>query len=147
MSLGPLEFVVLAFPGEGLATGVQTALERVTKAGDLRVVDALVVTKHGDGAASAAEVADVDELRGVQATYGLSDLETVGLIATDDVDEVAALLEPGTTAVAMLVEHVWARQLAESVAAAGGELVASVHVPRAHADEAMRTRASQDATA
>ena len=147
MSLGPLEFVVLAFPGEGMATGVQTALDRVNKAGDLRVVDALVVTKHGDGAISAAELADADELRSVQATYGLSDLETVGLISTDDVDEVSALLEPGTTAMAMLVEHVWTKDLAGAVAAAGGVLVASAHVPRAHAEEAIRSRASQDATA
>jgi hypothetical protein len=147
MSLGPLEFVVLGFPGQGLASSVQAALERVTKAGDVRVVDALMVKKDPEGGTSAAELADVEELRAVEATYGLPTLETVGLIATDDVDEVAATLTPDTTVLVMLVEHLWAKDLADTMVAAGGSLLASARIPRVHVEEAMQTRASQGATA
>jgi uncharacterized membrane protein len=146
MSLGPLEFLVLAFPGQGLAAGVQTALEHVTKAGDLRVVDALLVKKDRDGTTRSAELADVDELRSVQATYDVPTLETLGLIADADVAEVAAVMEPDTTVMAMLVEHLWAKDLADTMAAAGGSLLRSARIPREHVEEAVRTRASQDAT-
>jgi hypothetical protein len=145
--LGPLELLLLDFPGQGLAIGVQTALDHVTKAGDLRVVDALMVTKDREGAARAAELTDIDELRAVEQTYDLPTLDTVGLITDDDVDEVSAIMEPDSTVMVMLVEHLWARELADAMVAAGGSLLASARIPREHVDEAMRTRPAPGATA
>jgi Family of unknown function (DUF6325) len=146
MSLGPLEFLVLTFPGQGLAASVQTALDHVTKAGDLRVVDALLVKKDRDGNARAEELTDTDEMRSVEATFDLPTLETFGLISEADVAEVATVMEPDTTVMAMLVEHLWAKDLADTMAAAGGSLLRSARIPREHVEEAVRTRASRGAT-
>src|SRR5207248_11778267 len=73
MSLGPFEFVVLAFPGQGLAPDVRTALECLAEAGDLRVADALVVRKDSSGTTRVAE------LRTGPSGYGAPSLESLGL--------------------------------------------------------------------
>jgi hypothetical protein len=144
MSLGPLEFLVLTFPGPGLAAGVQVALDRVAKTGDLRIVDALLVRKSAEGAVNGVELVDADELRAVEAAYGL---ETSGLVSGEDVRETAGLLAPDTTAMVLLVEHVWAKDLANEIEAAGGELLAAVRIRREHTEEAVRSRADVDAAA
>ena len=133
MSLSPLELVVLAFPTGGLARGLTATLDRLRGAGDVNIVDALVIRKGGDGLARGVELADAAELRALPATYVLADMDMLGLISGEDVDEVAAVLDPGATAVALLVEHCWAGDVAAGAANAGGVLVASVRIPARHA--------------
>jgi uncharacterized membrane protein len=59
-----------------------------------------------------------------------------GLIGIDDVGEVGEMLDPGSVALALLVENVWARELAAAVRADQGELLASVRIPHAFIEEA-----------
>jgi uncharacterized membrane protein len=136
MSLGPFEFVVLAFPGQGLALGVRTALDRLAEAGELRVADALVVKKDSAGTTRVAE------LYPVPAGSGVPSLESLGLAARDDVDEVSIAIERDTTVLVMLIEHAWATDLTEAIEAAGGSVLASLRIPRPQVEEAVRTRAS-----
>lgn len=126
---------------------MRSALDRVQEAGDVRVVDALVVSKDRDGAISAMELADVAELNQMAASYGLSAVDTDGLIAAEDAAEVGAFIDPDTTALALLIEHLWARDLAGAVRESGGALMASVRVPDPHAVEALRARAEGEPAA
>lgn len=146
MPVGPLELFVLAFPGQGVAEGAPVALDRAHRAAGIRVLDALVVAKDGTGTTTAAELTDVAGLREVAAACGLPGLATAGMIDAEDADEVGMLLEPDTTALAMLVEHVWAREVAEAIQAADGVLVAAVHVPDEHAAEAVAALARHAAS-
>jgi len=144
VSIGPLELMVLTFPERRLADGIKSAFERVERAGDMRIADALVVSKNEKGEVSSAELADVAELRAVSAAYHLSERATAGLIDTEDVDEVGTQLDPDTTALTLLVEHVWVSELASAVRAAGGVLLATVKVPGSHVAEAERTLAAEE---
>ena len=114
MTMGPLELVVLACPGPGLAGGVRGALDRAQRAGDVRIVDALLVVKDADGKVAATELSDVAELREVAEAYELGDRDTAGLIDTGNADEVGTLMPPDSTALALLVERRWARDVAEA---------------------------------
>jgi uncharacterized membrane protein len=143
VALGPLELMVLTFPEPKLADGVRSAFERVERAGDVRIADALLVSKDEAGAVSSAELADVAELRAVSALYHLAERATAGLIDTEDVDEVGGQLDPNTTAVTLLVEHVWMRELSRAVTSAGGVVVASVQVLAPYAAEAEQALAAE----
>jgi hypothetical protein len=135
VSLGPLEFFVVAFPGEHLPAGAGAALRKVEVSGDVRIIDALVVVRRIGGAVQSAEVTEVAELVEVAADYGLADLG-LSLIDVADAWEIARALPAGTTAIALLVEHVWARETAETIAALGGAVRAALRVPAGHAAEA-----------
>lgn len=54
------------------------------------------------------------------------------MIGVEDADEIARTLEPGSCALAVLVEHVWA---ADAVRAAG-RLTAAIRIPAEHVDDA-----------
>jgi uncharacterized membrane protein len=137
--IGPLEFLVVAFPGEELPDRVAAVMRAVEVGGDVRIMDALVVVKAFDGRVSDHELAEIDTLAGVAAEYGLADLGT-SLIDAADVDEIGQVLGSGTVALALLIEHTWARETAAAVGDLGGRLVAAVRIPDGYADEALGRR-------
>ncbi|NJC72162.1 hypothetical protein HC031_20930 [Planosporangium thailandense] len=138
--IGPLEFLVFAFPGEELPDRIAAVLYAVERGGDVRVVDALAVAKDRDGRVRSAELVDVPAVAGLGVERGFAE-PGVCLIDAADVDEVGQALDAGTVALAVLVEHAWARQADAVVREQGGALVGAVRIPEAYVAEA---RASRD---
>ncbi|MEV0409820.1 DUF6325 family protein [Streptomyces sp. NPDC050448] len=122
--MGPVEFIVLAFPEEQLRVPAVEAVMGLRKAGVVRLIDGLVVTKTAAGEVLAAEFDEFMELQGL-----LRHREAAQLIGAEDVREAAELLERGSCALLLLVEHVWAEDAAIAVRAAGGRIVGSVRIP------------------
>lgn len=83
-----------------------------------------MVTKTAAGEVLAAEFDEFMELLGL-----LRHREAAQLIGAEDVKESAELLERGSCALLLLVEHVWAEDAAIAVRAAGGRIVGSVRIP------------------
>jgi hypothetical protein len=137
MELGPLELIVLTFPADRLAGGVAATLDRLAGAGDVRVVDAVLVRTDAAGGACAMELAELPGLRGTPATF---EAIASGLITEADVDEIAAVVDAGTDAVAVLVEHRWAADIAGQATASDGIMVASARIPPEHAAQATQRR-------
>jgi uncharacterized protein DUF6325 len=121
--MGPVEFLVLTFPGASPGDGAIRALAGLRLSGAVRVIDTLLVTKGTDGDLSTRELSEIPEFAYV------AQAEQTSLIAADDADEVGAALDPGSCALLALVEQTWAAEAAEAVRASGGELAASVRIP------------------
>ncbi|HEV7898915.1 MAG TPA: DUF6325 family protein [Planosporangium sp.] len=143
--IGPLEFLVVAFPGEELPDRVASVLRAVEVGGDVRIVDALAVTKDRDGRVRGEELGDVPVLTDLAAGYGFAD-PGAALIDAADIDEVGQALDAGTVALALLIEHAWARGAGAALRELGGELVAAVRIPEAYANEALRRREASGRT-
>ncbi|MET9700623.1 DUF6325 family protein [Streptomyces sp. NPDC006529] len=122
--MGPVEFIVLAFPEEQLRVSAVAAVMGLRKSGNVRLIDALVATKTAAGEVLAAEFDEFRELSGL-----LSGREAARLIGPEDVREAADLLDRGSCALLVLVEHVWAEDAAIAVRAAGGRIAGSVRIP------------------
>ncbi|GIE91225.1 DUF6325 family protein [Actinoplanes regularis] len=127
MALGPLELMIMSFPAERLNDGVLTTLDRLTRAGEMRIVDVLVVRADSAGATRTVELCDLPGLPGSLAWARLA----TGLITATDIDEVARLVDRDTNALAVLLEHRWVNELAGRVAASHGTIVALTHIPGA----------------
>ena len=67
-------------------------LRALVASGTIRLIDILILTKDADGTVEATELSDVDELGELQAI----EAEPGQLLAADDVDHLAAAMEPGT---------------------------------------------------
>jgi hypothetical protein len=107
--VGPVEFLVLAFPGDGIGATVLEPLERLRRDGRVRVLDVRKLRRGRTGAV----IAEPGE---------------AGLITEDDVAEAQELLDGDESALLLLVEHVWAAELTAGFEAARGRVAASVRV-------------------
>jgi hypothetical protein len=125
--LGPVDYVVVEFPaGASNFTGEMAAeLLRLVDSGTIRVIDALILTKDADGGVEATELSDVGDLGELQAI----EAELAELLAADDVDHLAAAMEPGSTAGVLIWENLWAAPFAAAARRAGGQLIANGRIP------------------
>jgi uncharacterized membrane protein len=131
--MGPVELIVLTFPGASPGRGAVRALAGLQLSGSVRVLDTLLVVKAADGSVDTTELSDIPGLADVVQIQPLS------LIAVDDAEEVGDTLEAGTCAVLALVEQTWAAEAAEAVRDSGGELAASVRIPAQVVREVLET--------
>jgi uncharacterized membrane protein len=129
--MGPVEFMVLTFPGLSPGDGAIRALAGLRLSGAVRVIDTLLVTKSDDGAVMTRELSEIPEFAYVAQP------DQANLIAADDAEEVGETLPPGSCALLALVEQMWAAEAAEAVRASGGELAASVRIPQQVVREAI----------
>lgn len=139
--MGPVEFIVLAFPEERLRVQAVDSLVGVRRSRAVRMVDALVVTRTAAGEVSAAELDEFEELAGVLAGQGAE-----RLIGPEDVEEAAGLLTPGSCALVVLIEHLWAEEAARGVRAAGGYVAGSVRIPPERLEEVREALAARAGT-
>ena len=138
--LGPVDYIVVEFPaGASNFTGEMAAeLLALVDAGTIRVIDVLILTKNEDGSVDAMELSDVGELGELQ---GL-EAELAELLAEDDVVNLAAAMEPGSTAGVLIWENLWAAPFAAAARRSGGQLIADGRIPDSGDHRLHRSRRS-----
>jgi len=125
MRIGPVEYVILSFPGNRFTGGIAPALDALTKNGIIRIIDLVFITKDSDGRVRAVEVEQLDEL----GPYRTLDGEVGGVLTEDDVEYAADALEPNSSAALLIWEDTWATPLVEALRRAGGVLLEGSRVP------------------
>lgn len=125
MDVGPVELLVLTYPGERADLSMVSALAEAIERGYLTVLDLVCVSRRHDGE---VRVVDVDDNL---AEVGL-DLQVSGqvLLSEEDLDVAREALAPGSSAAVIVYEHSWARRLAGAIGDAGGEVALHVRIPR-----------------
>lgn len=143
--LGPVDYLIVEFPaGQQNFTGeAAEELIRLHDAGIIRIMDVLILQKGMDGTVMAQELGDLDELGEFQRI----EADLVETLAEEDVDHLAAAMEPGSVAAALVYENLWAAPFASAMRRAGGQLIANGRIPiqaiiaAVEADEAMLAEA------
>ena len=135
MSIGPVEILVIGFPGNKFTGEVAPALADLVEAGLIRVIDLVFITKDADGDVAALELSELDETTG--AAYRQHVEEPSGMLSEEDIEDLGAELEPNSSAAILLFEHVWATKFRDAVVDAGGELIASIRIPQDVVDEVL----------
>jgi Family of unknown function (DUF6325) len=126
MDVGPVELIVLQFPGQRADPVVVGVLADVVSRGDAAVLDLVFVALTADGSLRVTDAGDnLDDV-------GLSALQPGAqpLISRDDLEVVRDCLRPGTSAAVVAYEHRWPQRLAAAAAGAGGQLTLHVQVSR-----------------
>jgi hypothetical protein len=100
-------------------------LVALVDAGTIRVIDILILTKNADGTVEANELSDVGALGDLQKI----EAQLAELLAEDDVVNLAAAMEPGSTAGVLIWENLWAAPFASAARRSGGQLIANGRIP------------------
>ena len=125
--LGPVDWIVVEFPGSRFNGQIAPALLDLVERDLVRVLDLLVLKKDDDGALEAFELSDLEEGEiGELRTY---ESELAMLLSEEDVTSLAAAIEPGSSAAVLVWENTWAAPFASAVRRSGGQLVASGRIP------------------
>ena len=125
--LGPVDYVVVEFPAgaSNFTSEMATELLALIDSGIIRVIDILILTKDDDGAVEAMELGDVDELGALQRI----EAELAELLAEEDVEHLAAAMQPGSTAGVLIWENLWAAPFASAARRSGGQVIANGRIP------------------
>jgi len=125
--LGPVDWIVVEFPGSRFNGQIAPALLDLVERDLVRVLDLLVLKKDDDGSLEAFELSDLDE--GEIGGFREYESELAMLLSEEDVTSLAAAIEPGSSAAVLVWENTWAAPFASAVRRSGGQLVASGRIP------------------
>lgn len=141
--VGPVELVVVAFPGSRFKGEILPAIAELVEGRVVSILDVALVTKDAAGDSATVELADLaDELRSAFATL---DGEVSGILSAEDLNIVAEGLDPDTTAAVVVWENAWARKLVGAIDRAGGFLVAHDRLDAARAADAIASLETEKA--
>ena len=126
MEVGPVEYLVISFPGNHFDGRVAPAIAALVEQGTVHILDLVFIKKGPAGEVTTFEFTDLDEAAGFAEIEGEAD----GLLNEDDIAAVADDLAPDSSALFILWEDLWAIDLARAVRGAGGQVVAGARIPR-----------------
>jgi hypothetical protein len=126
MPLGPVDFLLARFEHGQFHGQMASALADLVDKGLIHIIDLVFVRKEDDGNVTAFELDDLGELG---SAYESVDGEAGGLLSEEDLQEAAAELQPGTAAALLVWENLWAKDFAEAMRSAGGEVLALERIP------------------
>ena len=125
--VGPVEYMVVAFPGNKFQGRIAPALQELVDSGTIRIIDLTFVAKDADGQVVSAELSDLDPV--VQDALRRLNPEIGGLFSEEDLAAAAEELEPNSSAALLVWEDVWAAKVAQAIRDAGGVLLDLERVP------------------
>jgi Family of unknown function (DUF6325) len=133
---GPIEVIVIAFPGSRFNGAVLPELARLVADNTINIVDGLFVNVDLDGTKTLVEIDDAELTDELGQLADLFD-EIAELLSDEDVEELTADLAPGDSAVVLTIEHTWANAFQQAVIESGGVMTANFRVPAAVVDEVL----------
>jgi uncharacterized membrane protein len=132
MSIGPVELLVVKFPGNQFTGEVGPALKELVDSGLIRIVDLLFAITDEQGNIAVVELSDLEGAAKGEFDPIVSD--QTDLLTHDDARSLASGLGPNSSGAVLLFENTWATKFRDAVLGAGGELVLNERIPKAVVD-------------
>lgn len=133
MAFGPIELLMIRFPGDQISGDLAPALTQLVDDGLIHIVDMLFIRKDADGRVSVFELGDLSP--DVSGQYAPLLNDVTELLNEEDAYELADSLENSTSAGIMLFENIWATRFAQAVRDSSGEVVLNERIPNAVIEE------------
>ena len=140
-SMGPVEYVLIAFPGNRFKGEIVPAVAELVDDGTVRIIDVVFIKKDADGNTTMFEYDMLDDV----LAFGFADVdgEAGGVLNDEDLELVAETLEPDSSAALIVWEHRWAARVAQAIRDAGGRIIASERVPDEVVEQALADLATR----
>ena len=124
-TLGPVDVAVILFEGGAFNGDVAPAIADLHDQGVVRVIDLAFVTKDADGTTAVVEVEEAAAAEAFERING----DPLDLLSDEDLNEAAAGLDPGSAALVIVWENLWAARLARSIRESKGRLITLERIP------------------
>ena len=124
---GPVDYLLLEFRESRLTGGAAAAVLDLVDRGTIAVYDILVVGKDEQGEVYSLDLAEAE----AEVVGDFGDLAGArsGLLGDEDLADAASAMEPGTLAVLIVYENLWAIPFVAAALESGGQMIASARIP------------------
>lgn len=135
MGIGPVDVVIIGFPGNKFTGRIAPALMNLVESGTVRILDLLFVSKDADGVTTTIDIADLDPETG--PAYLNVSVAASGALGPEDAEEVADDLAPNTSALLIAFENAWAAEFVDACRAADAVVIDMIRIPAEVAEAAL----------
>ena|SRR5690349_2783416 len=139
MSIGPVELLVVKFPGNQFTGEVGPALKDLVDSGLIRIIDLLFAITDEQGNIAVVELDDLEG--GARGEFDPIVTDQTDLLTHDDARSLAAGLGPNSSGAVLLFENTWATRFRDAMLGAGGEVVLNERIPKAAVDAMVESAA------
>jgi hypothetical protein len=131
--LGPIDYIIVGFTGNKFDGSILKAISEAIDKGIIDLVALSLIHKDANETVKILDIADLGDEYVVKFTekYKVSGKH----IAVDDINEVADLIEPNSSAGLLIIEQLWAKPLKKALLDANGFLIAEGRIHPDAADE------------
>ena len=127
MAVGPVDVVIVGFPGNKFTGDIAPALLDLVESGTIRVIDLLFVMKDEAGVVTTIEAPDLDPEQG--AGYLYIDIAQPGALGSEDAEEVSDDIPPNSSALLIAFENTWAAKIVAALQASDGFVIDQIRIP------------------
>jgi hypothetical protein len=127
MGLGPIDIVIIGFPGNKFSGQIAPAMMELVDNGTIRIIDLLFVMKDANGVVTTVDVADLDPENG--PSFMAIDVVQPGALGSDDAEEVSEDLPSNCAALLVAFENAWAEKFVDACRAADGFVIDQIRIP------------------
>ena len=138
MGVGPVDVVIIGFPGNKFTGRIAPALMELVDSGTIRVIDLLFVMKDADGIVTTIEAADLDPETG-PGFLGI-DVAQPGALGPEDAEEVSDDLALNSSTLLIAFENVWAAKMVDALQAADAVMIDQIRIPADVAEAVLTAR-------
>ena len=133
--MGPVEYLIVEFPGNQFKGEIVPALNELVSNGTIRILDLIFIRKDADGSVTWNELSalPVEEA----SLFNVLGSEFHDLMTEEDFIFAAEMLQPNSSAGVLLFEHTWATRLRDAIVNAKGRVVDNASIPAAAVEAAM----------
>jgi hypothetical protein len=133
MTLGPIDFLALEFPGNKFDGSILANLLDLVQAGVIRIIDLVVIVKDREGGVLVRELQELDP-DSVRVLDPLK-VEVTSMITRNDIDGIAAALANNSAAGLLLIENLWAVKTKQAMLDANARLLMFERIPHEVVEE------------
>lgn len=133
MAIGPIELLVVKFPGNQFKGEIAPALQELVETGTIRIIDLIFAIKDEEGTLAVLELNALGDQS--LAVFAPAPSELSGSLTEEDARTLSGGLENNSSAAILLFENTWATRFADALRNANGELIMIERIPRAVIDE------------
>jgi hypothetical protein len=133
MPIGPVEYIIIEFPGNRFNGQIVPALKELVEKELIQIIDLVFIKKDANGVVTSIELTGADD---EYASFEELDGEVGGLLNESDIHEAASGLALNSSAALLVWENVWATRFAEAVRGSGGRVLINERIPHSAVEAA-----------
>jgi hypothetical protein len=145
MTLGPIDFLAVEFPGNKFRGEILSGLLELVEAEIIRIIDLVIIVKDQEGNVTVRELQELDP--DAIRVFDPFKVEVRSMITRTDIDVIADQIANNSTAGIMLFENIWALKTKQAMLNANGRMLMFERIPNEVVEEAVAEIAAMSASA
>jgi hypothetical protein len=136
--MGPVDYLVVLFPGNKFSGKIAPELERLQKNGIIRIIDLVFIIKDKKGKALFTEARNLGGKEGEAFKSFTSNLGD--WLSEDDIEDIGSMIPLNSSAAALLFENTWAVNFKKALLDADAQLLTQARIPHEQVMKVMKER-------